>query len=518
MLRAVAKGERLLGARASAARLRTGRTRRHASLKLGGWNVDFANVNSETATMTVHKGKEFLKLTLGVLPKVGQCPDRRGEVKGTAPFVFKIDGEFTTDKAPEGWPEVAAKPASAFVHVTSALHVTSISRDDDTAHLVDYDVRGKDLEHLQMGLKDAHGRVLATNAPSVVSLTLSADHVKPPTSGEAWTRALLGRSTYAAHLTPPSDPSESLKGPLVKWVAAVEALGTEYQRAEAEHWQKDCLQINGSRTPAMLRSNGHGQVTITSVTARGGTLKTPVPLTMTANAAVAPAAVTWVGTPIALDYTAPSGRAWDGEGVAVRAVSRMGVGTASFAFEHERSPEVVRITSRITRDLSPYGSATYDLTSVVPLQFGPGDGPPHAFGSAPLTWNAFAYHDDGKTEYCQNGETGVSDYDGVGADPGRIDVLEAFPWDPYTVRFTITPPVEHYVSTTIYPTCGTVTYAVDHTLWNDGLSVLKSQPGVTVSGNTWTVGGFRDGAGAVEKYRDIDVGTVHLRIELVQTY
>jgi hypothetical protein len=227
--------------------------------------------------------------------------------------------------------------------------VTSVARDDATAHLVDYDVRGKDL-------------------------------------------TLLGTSTYAAHLTGQSDLREALRGPLVKWVSPVEALGREYARAEAGHWQKDCLQIAGTQTPARLRSGGRGQVTITSVTARGGTLKGPVALTMTANAAVSPASAAWAGTPISLGYTAPAGRAWEGEGVDVRAVSRMGVGTASFGFGHEKSPAVVRITSRITsritRDLSPHGSATYNLTSVVPLQLGPGDGPPHAFGSAPLTWNA----------------------------------------------------------------------------------------------------------------------------------
>ncbi|HET6551328.1 MAG TPA: hypothetical protein VFG79_22870 [Solirubrobacter sp.] len=522
LLRALSKGEQSWPAAARAARVHP---RAHASLKIGGWDVDFSTTGDDATTMTVHKGKQYLKLTVSLFPTVGECPDAEGTVKGKAPYVFNVDGEFKTDKAPDGWPEVATKPASAFVHVTSALHVDATSHDDDGAHLVDYDVRGKDTEYLQVGLKDGHGKVLATNAPNVVSVTFNADHVKPPVDGEAWTKDVLARSHYAAHLTGQSDWKESLQGPILKWVLAVEKVGQAYQAAEAEHWQKDCLQIAGTKAPAKLRSNQHGQVVITGVSARGGALKGPVALTMTANAAVSPASATWVGSPIPLDYTAPASRAWFGEGVTVRAVSKMGVGSQSFGFDHDKSASILRITSRITRDLSPYGSATYDLTSEVPLQLSGGDGPPTASGSAPLTWNTFEYHDDGEQEYCQSGAIGVNDYDGVGAEPGAIAVAQAFPFDPYTVSFTITPPVEHYVSYTRYNhndphPCNDVRYEIDHTLWFNGLSALAGLPDVKVDAlrSTWTVGGFHDGTGDVEKYRDLDAGPVHMRIELVQAY
>jgi hypothetical protein len=526
MLRAVTKAERLFeAATASAARARR---RARESLTVDGWDVEFSNTDKESATMTVHRGDQSFKLTMGAVPEVGQCPDDRGEVKGKAPFIFNVDGEWKVDKAPKGWPEASAKPARAFAHVTSALHVTSVSHDDDAAHLVDYDVRGKDLEHIQTGLKDARGKVLATNPPTVATMTLRADHVKPnPGGGDgAWDRDLLARTYFTSHLT--NMTIEDLHGPILKWAITVEGLGRSYQDVEAAHWQKDCLDIAGSVTPAKLRSSQHGQVLVTGVTAKGGMLTGPVPLTMTVHAgAVSPASTTWSGAPVILDYTAPASREWEGEGVTVHAVSKMGAASQTFAFAHDVQPPTVRITSRITRSFAPYGGATFDVESTIPLHLpAASDAPPVEHGTAPLTWNAFDYHDDGEEAVCQTGSTGVTNFDGVGADPGAIQVTDAF-GDEATVKFTITPPVEHYVNDTFFDhsdpaTCDDDHYTSDETLWFLGVSVLDNQPDVKIddpsSPTTWTVGGFQVGTGDVVKYRDLDYGEVHMRIELIQAY
>lgn len=524
MLRAVTRAERLWKPTATAHAARVHR-RAHRAIRLNGWDVDFGDAGPDAATMTVHKGKESLKLTLGISAIVDGCPDEQGETKGRAPYIFNIDAQFRVDRVPDGYPDVAAKPSTAFIHTTSALRATAVSHGDDTAHLVDYDVRGKDTEYLQVGLKDAHGKVLATNPPALVTTTLSIDHVKAAPAGDKdrWTRDLLRHTTSSATWTDAADVRSGLDAAGFKWLMAIDDLSQAYQDAEAQHWQKDCLAIGGSHAPAKLRSSQHGQVLVTSVTAKGGTLKGPVPLTMTAEGAVAPTSARWTGTPIPLDYTAPAGD-WVGSGVTVRAVSRMGVGTARFAFEHDEGAPVLRITSRITRSPAPNGSATYDLQSTIPLQYGTGDGPPVAFGSAPLTWNTFDYHDDGDVAYCQNGSTGVTNYDGTGAEPGRINVQQAFEWDPYSVTFTIVPPVEHYVSDTLFddPACPDVHYTKDHTLWFNGLSALGGLPDVKINDpanpTSWTVGGFRDGTGDVRKVRDLDAGDVHLRIELLNVY
>ncbi|HEU4975522.1 MAG TPA: hypothetical protein VFT50_10575 [Baekduia sp.] len=519
------------------------------TLEREGWKVE-THLDAEAPSVTVRRGSQSMTMRLGIEATSGECPDADGEDAGRSPVIYDIDVAFPVQpgfKAPEG---VRGTPATAFLHLQSDLTSTTRSHDTDDAHLVDLDLHAKYVMNLQLGLKDAAGKVLVTNEPTLATVHLDATHVKPmPEHGgeRAWITTLLRHTTYSAVFANISDQRGALEGALMSWGFAAIHASRRYRQVESEHWQKDCLDITAAADKQQLHWGEHSTVTVTGVTARGGTLRTPIALTTTTHSGtLTPSSPTFNGVPIPLDF-AKAAEAGTGS-VTFAAKSRMGLGQTTVSFGEPPVERAVRLTSDATQTFDGgdhgTGTASWAVSADVALSDYAGDdrtGPIAPKGSGPLTETAFSYSRHGALAHCQDGKAMSEDFDGTGTDPGTlvVDAASVVVGDDGVsgdLDFRVVAPVEHELDV-VHPgasACAEFQTTLDETSWANSLRGLASPPiaGVSVTddgqghgGRIYHVsGGWQRGTGEVMAYRDLtfpygDVYgpmQVHLRLELIE--